>query len=68
MLRADPALRYAYDVQNASPAGPASGPVSVLLGMRTAAGQIVTGEFMVPAERWDMAAFFAHWDAQRSPS
>lgn len=68
MLRGDPARRYAYDVAGASPIGAAAGPVSVMLALRDSAGAIVTGELTVPAERWDMAAFFACWDAQGRPS
>ena len=64
MARAAPALRYVYDVAGASPIGAAAGPVSVMLGLRDSAGAIVTGELTVPAERWDMAAFFACWNTQ----
>lgn len=64
MLQADPAIGYAYDVENTSPVGPAERPVSVLVGLRTADGQIVTGEFLVPAERWDMGVFVRYWDEQ----
>jgi hypothetical protein len=67
-LEADPALRYSFDVANATPTAPAGGPVSVLLGLRMADGNIVTGELTVPAERWDMAAFIAYWAAQGRPS
>lgn len=61
-LCADPALRYAWDVQDATPAGPAMGQVSVLLGLRDATGAITTGELRVPAEKWPGIALFAdHW-------
>lgn len=60
-LQADAALRYAFDVNGASPIGPASAPVSVLLGLRTAAGEIVTGELTVPPERWPGLAVFADY-------
>jgi hypothetical protein len=68
LLRADPALKYAYDVIGIPPKGPAAGPVSVVLAFRDTAGVIVTGDLAVPADRWDMAAFVAYWDAQGRPS
>lgn len=67
-LRADGALRYAYDVQGASPNGAPSDPVSVALALRDRGGTIITGELTVPPEKWDMAAFIAYWDAQGRPS
>ena len=61
-LKADPALRYSFDVANASPAAPADGPVSVMLGLRTATGAIVTAELRIPADRWPgIALFTEHW-------
>ena len=61
-LRAEPALRYAFDVRGASPASPAPGPVSVMLGLRDADGQIVTGELRIPTEKWPgLAVFTAYW-------
>ncbi len=61
-LRADPALRYAFDAVNATPTAPASDPVSVVLGLRDASGVIVTGELCIPAARWPgLAAFAEHW-------
>jgi hypothetical protein len=57
-LQADPALRYSFDVANASLTAPASGPVSVLLGLRTATGGIVTGEAHIPAALWPGVAMF----------
>ncbi len=57
-LEADPALRYSFDVANASPTAPASGPVSVMLGLRTADGSIVTGELRIPGDRWPGVALF----------
>ena len=61
-LRADPALRYAFDVRGASPARPAPGPVSVMLGLREANGRIVTGELSIPAGKWPgLAVFTAYW-------
>lgn len=68
MLRDNPALRYAYDVQNASPRGAASGPVSVMLALRDSSGTVVTGELTVPADKWDMAAFIRYWHEQVRPS
>jgi hypothetical protein len=58
-LTANPALRYSFDVANASPTGPAERPVSVMLGLRTASGSIVTGEARIPANRWPGPALFA---------
>ncbi|MDA8349301.1 MAG: hypothetical protein M0038_10940 [Pseudomonadota bacterium] len=57
-LEADPALRYSFDVQGASPTAPANGTVSVMLGLRTTAGSIVTGELHIPADRWPGIAMF----------
>ena len=60
-LRADPALRYAFDVQGAAP-GQAVCDVSVMLGLRNSAGTIVTGELRVPATKWPgLAVFTAYW-------
>jgi hypothetical protein len=61
-LEADPALRYGFDVRGATPNAPADGPVSVMLGLRTTDGAIVTGELRLPADRWPgMALFTAYW-------
>ena len=61
-LKADPALRYSFDVQGASPIGPARGPVSVVLAVRDSTGAIVSGELRVPAERWPgLALFTEYW-------
>lgn len=60
-LRADPVLRYAFDVHGASPSGPASEAVSVVLGLRDQGGAIVTGELRVPADRWPGIAVFTHF-------
>lgn len=68
MLRANPGLRYAYDVEGATPTGGPSGPVSVMLALRDATGSIITGELTVPGERWNLAAFVAYWNAQGRPS
>ena len=57
-LKADPELRYSFDVANASPTAPADGPVSVMLGLRTATGTITTGEARIPANRWPGVALF----------
>jgi hypothetical protein len=57
-LEADPALRYSFDVANATPTAPAGGPVSVLLGLRVPGGGIVTGELRIPADRWPGIALF----------
>jgi len=57
-LEADPALRYSFDVQGATPTTPADDPVSVLLGLRMAGGGIVTGELHIPADRWPGVALF----------
>jgi hypothetical protein len=63
-LEAQPAARYGWDVQGAGFLQGESGPpVSVVLGIRTPGG-IATGELQVPRERWDMAAFVAHLEAQ----
>ena len=70
-LEADPALRYSFDVQGATPTAPADGPVSVLLGLRDSSGVIVTGELCIPAARWPgLAAFAEHWRkaAEGAPS
>ena len=67
-LRADPALRYAFDVADIPAAGRPAGPVSVMLGLRDQDGRIITGELLVPADKWDMAAFLAYWEAQGKPS
>jgi len=58
-LEADPALRYSFDVQGASPTAPANGTVSVLLGLRMTDGSIVSGELRVPADRWPGIALFS---------
>ena len=61
-LEADPTLRYAFDVQGATPSGPAVADVSVMLGLLAADGAIVAGELRVPAERWPgVGAFAEHW-------
>jgi hypothetical protein len=61
-LEADPALRYSFDVQGATPSGPAQSDVSVMLGVRTADGAIVAGELRVPADRWPgVGAFSKYW-------
>ncbi len=57
-LEADPALRYSFDVQGASPTAPANGTVSVMLGLRTAGGSIVTGLLRIPGARWPGIALF----------
>lgn len=60
-LKADPTMRYAFDVANAPPRGPASTDVRVLLGLRDATGRIITGELRVPADRWPGIAIFAEY-------
>ena len=61
-LEADPSLRYSFDVANASPTGPASGPVSVVLALRDSTGVVVAGELRIPADRWPgVGAFAEHW-------
>ena len=61
-LKADPVLRYAFDVQGASPGPGAPGPVSVMLGLRDRDGRILTGLLTVPADRWPgVAVFSAFW-------
>ena len=61
-LKAHPEARYSFDVANASPSGPATADVSVMLGVRTADGAIVAGELRVPAARWPgVGAFAEHW-------
>lgn len=58
-LKADTALRYAWDVENASPTGPASADVSVMMGIRQGDGTILTGALRIPGARWDMGAFLS---------
>ena len=61
-LKAHPEARYSFDVQGATPSGPAVADVSVMLGVRTADGAIVAGELRVPAARWPgVGAFAEHW-------
>jgi hypothetical protein len=61
-LEADPTLRYSFDVQGATPSGPAQTDVSVMLGLRVADGSIVTGELTVAADRWPgLALFCEYW-------
>lgn len=70
-LRADPKLIYAFDVAAAAPGPGAAAPVSVVLGLRTPAGELITGELRVPAEKWPgTATFTEHWRqaAERRPS
>ena len=66
-LKAQPAVRYAWDVENASPAGPASTDVSVMLGIRQGDGTILTGALRIPAARWDMGTFMAALDGDERP-
>ena len=68
-LRVHPEARYSFDVQGASPIGPARGPVSVVLAVRDSTGAIVTGELRVPAERWPgLALFIEYWRTGRTGS
>ena len=61
-LKADPALRYSFDVRGATPGPGAHEPVSVMLGLRDSAGTIVTGELRVPGDRWPgLALFTEYW-------
>ena len=61
-LKAHPEARYSFDVANASPSGPATADVSVMLSLRTADGAVVAGELRVPAERWPgLALFTEYW-------
>lgn len=60
-LKADTKMRYSFEVQGASPAGPAQTDVLVLLGLRDSTGRIVTGELRVPANRWQGLALFAEY-------
>ncbi len=61
-LKADPVLRYSFDVANAPLSGPADRDVRVLLGLRTADGGVVTGHITIPAARWPgLAMFNEHW-------
>ena len=61
-LEADPALRYCFDVANASPTAPAARDVSVMLALSDAVGRVITGELRVPADRWPgLAVFTAYW-------
>ncbi len=59
-LRVHPEARYSFDVQGATPIGPAQADVSVMLGVRTADG-VVAGELRVPAERWPGLALFTEY-------
>lgn len=63
-LLARPAQRLSWDVDGASPAGPAVADVSVILAVRTAEQGILIGELRIPADRWDMAAFIKFCDRQ----
>lgn len=72
-LEADTALPYAFHVSDAqlTHGAPGAAPVSVVIGMRTADGQVITGELQVPADRWPgLAIFTAHWEqaAERRPA
>jgi hypothetical protein len=68
-LKADPMLRYAFDVQGASPGPGAPAPVSVMLGLRDRGGRIITGLMAVPADRWPgMAMFCAFWRDAAKPN
>ena len=60
-LKADPVLRYAVDVQGASPGPGAPGSVSVMLGLRDRDGRILTGLLTVPADRWPGVAVFSEF-------
>ena len=61
-LKAHPETRYSFDVQGATPSGPASGPVSVVLALRDSTGVVVAGELRIPADRWPgVGAFAEHW-------
>ena len=60
-LEGDPALRYSFDVQDATPSGPAQTDVSVMLGVRTADGSIVAGELRVPVSRWPGITLFSEF-------
>ena len=51
-LAADPTLRYAFDVKDATLIGPSTTVVLVLLGFRDATGHIVTGQLRIPPDRW----------------
>ena len=62
-LKAEAGVRYAWDVLNATPAGPAPGEVSVMLGIRWRDGLFLTGVLRIPGERWDMGAFLAAFGA-----
>lgn len=61
-LRAHPALRLAFDVADAPLQGGAGEPVSVVVAVRHG-GEMVSGEVLVPRERWDLAAFVACLEA-----
>ncbi len=70
-LTAHPEARFSFDVQGASPTALANGPVSVMLGLRTAGGSIVTGEARIPANRWPGITLFnehLRMAAERLPS
>ncbi|MDA8351553.1 MAG: hypothetical protein M0038_22660 [Pseudomonadota bacterium] len=60
-LKAHPETRYSFDVQGATPGGPASGPVSVVLALRDSTGRICAGELRVPPERWPGITLFSEF-------
>lgn len=61
-LKAEPSLRYAFDVADASLRGRADRDVRVLLGLRDSGGHIFTGEITIPAGRWPgIVIFNEHW-------
>lgn len=61
-LLAHPELQRAFDVADAPlTAGPAE-PISVVLAVRCGE-QILSGEVLVPRERWDLKSFLAVMEA-----
>ena len=60
-LKAHPETRYSFDVQGATPSGPAQADVSVMLGLRTTDNAIVAGELRVPPERWPGITLFSEF-------
>ena len=61
-LTAHPEARYSFQVAGASPSGPGSSAVSVVLGIHMKAMSIIVCELVVPADRWPgLAIFIGHW-------
>ena len=66
VLSTHPELKRAFDVADEPLAGSSSEPVSVVLAVRHGE-QILTGEVLVPPERWEMFEFLAIVDPPERP-